>query len=282
MMSMCMSFVSRQRPLPCHLIYRPPFAVLVVFIMVIMDRTPSRSSRHYYVGVGTIVLKVDDKFIRVHRYFLEEYSTFFRDLLSHSPEGEGQAGTCDENPVVINEFRVSSLSFELLMDVFYEPYVECLPITSLAYAYLLLSQNIHSFCSLNIAILFDAARAFDIYLDHIRKNIWSAELRPSDSEEDVKTVEERGYLFLPSSYSEPEKACLREIRASTCGPVMCRLIERSECPSCWELRRMSRSSDVLSGILRGREEVARRRRNVLPISLRVRRIVAEALHVDSI
>ncbi|TFY66028.1 hypothetical protein EVG20_g5061 [Dentipellis fragilis] len=79
-----------------------------------------RNNRYYFQD-GSDIFQVENQLFKVHRFFLQRYSSVFRDILSqtqpHSTGTTGVKGTSDANPIRIPQ--VTTYEFETLMDSFY-------------------------------------------------------------------------------------------------------------------------------------------------------------------
>ncbi|KAJ7736895.1 hypothetical protein B0H16DRAFT_1326413, partial [Mycena metata] len=74
----------------------------------------------YYIGGGDLFCIAENKLFRVHRYFFERESKFFKEQLAvPATPGAARMGTADDSAILLDNVR--SADFAKLLWVFYNP-----------------------------------------------------------------------------------------------------------------------------------------------------------------
>ncbi|EIN06746.1 hypothetical protein PUNSTDRAFT_54142 [Punctularia strigosozonata HHB-11173 SS5] len=88
--------------------------------IVIIPEQRIRRSRDYYLDGADLVVLVQQILFRVHSYFFERESIYFKHRLScPTSPGQDREGSSDTNPVILDD--VSSEDFGRFVSVFYNP-----------------------------------------------------------------------------------------------------------------------------------------------------------------
>ncbi|KAA1474553.1 hypothetical protein DENSPDRAFT_931736 [Dentipellis sp. KUC8613] len=97
--------------------HHPTMSTVVKKSSIVRD---DAHNNRFYFSDGSVILQVEKQLFKVHKYFLEKHSPYFRKMLSdpkQTPSSSGTAGLCDAQPIHIP--KVTVFEFETLLDSFY-------------------------------------------------------------------------------------------------------------------------------------------------------------------